>query len=428
MTTARYFVPFLLFFCISVARGDWPEFRGPTGDGHVVDATSTGAVELPLHWSETKNVTWKTPIPYRGWSTPVVMDGQIWLTTATLEGHDFFVICVDAATGQIRLNEKVFHSDDPEPLGNDMNGYASPSPTIEPGRVYAHFGSYGTACLDTTDGKVLWQRTDLPCRHYRGPGSSLILFGDLLILTMDGVDVQYLVALDKATGRTVWKTDRTADYDDLDADGNPRDEGDLRKAYSTPLVVDVKGAKQMLTVGAKAIYGYDPTDGRELWKIPTRGFSGAARPVYGKGVAYMISGFGRTELLAVRLDGPGQVTEDSVLWTTSSSMPRTPSPVLVDDLLFTISDTGTAVCLEAATGRMVWKENVRGHYAASLLYADGYLYCFNQDGKATVFKAARQYEPVATNALDGGFMASPAVVDNALILRTKTHLYRIGLN
>jgi len=428
MTTARNLVPFLLFLGVSIAHADWPEFRGPTGDGHVVDATSTELVGLPLHWSESRNVTWKTAIPYRGWSTPVVMDGQIWLTTATLEGHDFFVICVDAATGQVRLNKKLFHCDEPEPLGNDMNSYASPSPTIEPGRVYVHFGSYGTACLDTASGEVLWQRTDLPCRHYRGPGSSLILFDDLLILTMDGVDVQYLTALDKKTGRTVWKTDRTADYDDLDADGNPRDEGDLRKAYSTPLVVDVKGTTQMLTVGAKAIYGYDPRDGRELWKVPTRGFSGAARPVYGEGIAYMISGFGRTELLAVRLDGPGQVTEDAVLWTTSSSMPRTPSPVLVGDLLFTISDTGTAVCLEAATGSTVWKENVRGHYAASLLYAGGYIYSFNQDGKATVFKAARRYDLVAANALDEGFMASPAVVGHALILRTKTHLYRIESN
>jgi outer membrane protein assembly factor BamB len=242
---------------------------------------------------------------------------------------------------------------------------------------------------------------------------------------MDGVDVQYLVALDKATGRTVWKTDRTADYDDLDADGKPRDEGDLRKAYSTPLIVDVNGGKHMLTVGAKAIYGYDPTDGRELWKIPTRGFSGAARPVYGNGIAYMISGFGRTELLAVRVDGPGRVTENSVLWRTSSSMPRTPSPVLVGDLLFTISDTGTAVCLDAVTGQRIWRDHVRGHYAASLLYSDGHIYCFNQDGKATVFKAVRQYEPIATNVLDGGFMASPAVSGSALILRTKTHLYRI---
>lgn len=429
MVIARVFykrpIVLMMLLCASVVRGDWPGFRGLGGDGLVANPVQTESIGLPLHWSESENVTWKTAIPHRGWSTPVVMDGQVWLTTATLEGHDFFVVSVDATSGQIRLNKRLFHCETPEPLGNEMNGYASPSPVVEPGRVYVHFGSYGTACLDTVSGDVLWQRTDLPCRHYRGPGSSPILFGDLLILTMDGVDIQYLVALDKVTGQTVWKTDRTADWNDLDAEGKPRDEGDLRKAYSTPLVVDAGGTKQMLSVGAKAVYGYDPVDGRELWKIPTRGFSGAASPVYGNGIAYMISGFGRTELLAVRVDGPDGVSEDSVIWTTSSSMPRTPSPVLLGDLLFTVSDTGTAVCLEAATGRRVWRKHVRGHYAASLLYADGHIYCFNQDGKATVFKAAREYEALATNVLDGGLMASPAVSGNALILRTKTHLYRI---
>lgn len=417
---SRWLAVCMVLISAVAARGDWPQFRGPSGDGLVTDSPG-----LPLHWSETQNVRWKTAIPHRGWSSPVVMDGRLWLTTATLEGHDFFVLCIDAESGRILRDEKVFHSDDPEPLGNDMNGYASPTPVIEPGRVYVHFGSYGTACLDTITGEMLWQRRDLPCRHFRGPGSSLILFENLLIVTMDGVDVQYLVALDKATGRTVWKTDRTAEWNDLDAEGKPRDEGDLRKAYSTPLVVEVNGAQQMLSVGAKAVYGYDPASGRELWNIPTRGFSGAAGPVYGRGIAYMISGFGRTELLAIRLDGKGQTPEPHVIWDTSSGMPRTPSPLLIDDLIFTVSDTGTVMCLDAATGERIWRNRAPGHHAASPLCADGRIYCFNQDGKTTVFKAARQYEMLATNTLDGGFMASPAVSGKALFLRTKTHLYRI---
>ncbi|MCH5376247.1 MAG: PQQ-binding-like beta-propeller repeat protein, partial [Planctomycetes bacterium] len=257
----------VILFMIAPAWADWPQFRGPTGDGLATTPGSDKKIGLPTHWSETENVTWKTPIPYVGWSTPVVMGGQIWLTTATEEGHDFFAICVDAQSGKIRFNERIFHADNPEPLGNPLNGYASPSPVIEPGRVYVHFGSYGTACLDTSTFKVLWKRDDLPCRHYRGPGSSVILFENLLILTMDGVDVQYLVALDKTTGQTVWKTDRTADWNDLDDEGKPRDEGDLRKAYSTPLIVEADGKKQMLSVGAKALYGYDPATGHELWKV-----------------------------------------------------------------------------------------------------------------------------------------------------------------
>jgi len=415
----------MLLAMAATAQADWPRFRGPSGDGLVTRPGSAEQIGLPVRWSETENVTWKTAIPHLGWSSPVVMDGQVWLTTATAEGHDFHAICVDADSGAIRFNERLFHTDNPEPLGNPLNSYASPTPVVEPGRVYVHFGSYGTACLDTKTFEVLWKRSDLPCRHYRGPGSSVILFEDLLILTMDGVDVQYLVALDKATGRTVWKTDRTADWDDLDAEGKPRDEGDLRKAYTTPLIVETDGAVQMISVGAKAFYGYDPRTGRELWKVNMPAFSGAAGPVYRDGIVYVVTGFGQTELMAVRIDGAGDVTDSHVLWKTARTVPRTPSPVLVGDLLFTINDTGIAICLDAATGEPIWQERIRGNYATSLLYADGNIYCFNQNGTSTVFKAARRFEVVATNTLDAGCMASPAVAGRALFLRTKTHLYRI---
>ncbi len=414
----------LLLVSAAWVHAQWPQFRGPWGDGR---ATLAGAEAcgLPVRWSERENVRWKTPIPYRGWSTPVVMEGQVWLTTATVDGHDFFVVGVEAESGRISLQEKLFHADHPEPLGNPLNCYASPSPVVEPGRVYVHFGSYGTAALDTQTGAVVWKRSDLPCRHYRGPGSSLVRYKNLLILTMDGVDVQYLVALDKETGRTLWKTDRTAAWDDLDANGKPKDEGDLRKAYSTPLIVTGGGDTRMLSVGAKALYGYDPATGRELWKVRTPAFSGAASPIYGQGLAYMISGFGRTELFAIRLDGRGDVTDTHVAWKTGSLVPQTPSPVLVDDLLFMINDVGVLTCLEAASGKQIWRERLRGNFAASLLYADGQVYCFSREGVATVFRAGRTYEVLATNVLDSGFMASPAVSGRALFLRTKECLYRI---
>jgi outer membrane protein assembly factor BamB len=405
-------------------RAQWPQFRGPWGNGL---ATLPGAepVGLPVRWSEKENIRWKTPIPYRGWSTPVVMEGLVWLTTATVDGHDFFVLGIEADSGEIRFQEQLFHADHPEPLGNPLNCYASPSPVVEPGRVYAHFGSYGTAALDTKTGAVLWKRSDLPCRHYRGPGSSLTLFENLLVLTMDGVDVQYLAALDKETGRTVWKTDRTADWDDWDDDGKPKNEGDLRKAYSTPLVVTAGGDTQMLSVGAKALYGYDPVTGRELWKVRTPAYSGAACPVYGDEIAYMISGFGRTELLAIRLGGRGDVTDTNVRWRTASMVPQTPSPVLVGDLFFMVNDSGVLTCLEAASGKQLWRQRLRGNFAASLLYGDGHVYCFSREGVTTVVKAARDYEAVAKNTLDAGFMASPAVSGKTLFLRTKEYLYRV---
>src|SRR3954465_3777231 len=223
----------LAFFALigSRALADWPEFRGPSGDGYVSAHGDAKLIGLPLHWSETNNIKWKTEIPYRGWSTPVIMNGQVWLTTATVDGHDFYAICVDEQTGKIRFNEKVFHSDNPEPLGNgaSMNSYATPSALIEPGRVYVHFGSFGTACLDSKTAKVLWKRDDLPCRHYRGPSSSPIFFENLLILTMDGVGLQCHVALDRKTGQTVLKTNRSVIWNDEDVPGPMARDGDLRK-------------------------------------------------------------------------------------------------------------------------------------------------------------------------------------------------------
>ncbi len=325
---------------------EWPQFRGPCGDGH-----APADADPPLRWSETEHVAWKTPVPHQGWSSPVVCEGRIWLTTATTDGREMFVVCVDAASGKVLRNERLFHNENPEPLGNRVNCYASPTPVAEPGRVYIHFGSYGTACLDAETGKPVWQRRDLPCRHYRGPGSSPIRFGDLLILSMDGVDVQYLVALDAKTGKTVWKTNRSVVWKDLDKNGKPFREGDLRKAYSTPLVVDAGGKPTMFTLGAKAVYAYEPTTGRELWRVEHPGYSGASRPVFDGSRVIFTSGFGKSELLALRADG-------KPVWTMQKGVPQKPSPLLVDDLLYLINDGGIATCAEAATGEVVWQERV----------------------------------------------------------------------
>jgi outer membrane protein assembly factor BamB len=417
-----------LMFCISwalveAALAGWPDFRGPTADGRA--SAGTNQLGLPLHWSETNNVVWRTPIPHRGWSTPVILGDQIWLTTATPDGHDYFVLCVEAGSGKIIHQERLFHCATPEPLGNLLNSYASPSAVVEPGRVYVHFGSYGTACIDAASFKVLWKRDDLPCRHFRGPGSSPVLFNDLLILTMDGVDVQYLVALDKRTGKTVWKTDRTAEWNDIEANGKPRGDGDFRKAYSTPLIVTMKGKPHMISVGSKAAYGYDPATGRELWQIKHGDFSAAARPLFAEGITYLSTGGSKGGMLAIRCDGEGDVTDTHIVWRNARGTPRMPSPVLVDGLIFMVSDAGIGSCLDAATGKEIWQERVGGEYAASVLYADGRVYCFNQTGTSVVLKPSRTYEPLATNKLEAGFMASPAVHEKALILRTKTHLYRI---
>lgn len=401
----------------------WPQFRGPLGNGNAVDAT-----DAPIEWSEEKNVAWKTAIPDMGWSSPAILGNQIWLTTATKDGSDYFVVQVDADTGEIVRNDHLFHSDNPEPLGNNVNCYASPSPVVEAGRVYAHFGSYGTACLDANTGAVLWKRDDLECRHFRGPGSSPILFEDLLILTFDGVDVQYLTALNTETGETVWRTDRSTVWDDLDEDGNPKADGDFRKAYSTPVIVESEGEPIMISPGSFSAFAYDPRTGKEIWKTPHKSHSAQIRPVYEDGVVYVTTGYSPTELMAIRVDGKGDVTDSHVKWRRSGKiLPTTPSSLLVDGLLYLGTDRGIVTCLDSATGEEIWSERIGGNYVASPLSAAGRLYFFSTNGQTTVMKAGRTPEVLATNRLEAGFMASPAMLGSSLILRTKTHLYRIDV-
>ncbi len=423
----RYAVSFSVSLSgLVLGAGEWPTFRGPFGDGHVAAPGDTNTVGLPLRWSETENIKWKTEIPYRGWSTPAIVGQEVWLTTATPDGHDFFGICVDAETGKVLFNEKLFQCDAPEPLGNAVNCYATPSPALEQGRVYLHFGSYGTACLDTRTFKKIWERTDLKCRHYRGPASSPIFFEDLLILTMDGVDLQYLLAVDRQTGKTVWKTDRSVAWNDENFPGQMARDGDLRKAHSTPLIVRWQGELQLVSEGAKAAYGYDPRSGRELWRVRYDAWSAAPMPLFDQGLAFIITGFGgKTELLAVRVDGQGDVTDTHVAWRNDKMVSKTASPILVDGLFYMVSDDGMVTCLEACSGKQVWRERIGGNYAASPVYADGRLYFFSQQGKTTVLKPGRTYEALATNTLESGFMASPSVSGKAFFLRTKTHLLRI---
>jgi outer membrane protein assembly factor BamB len=423
-------IAFMALLSATLARADWPEFRGPFGNGHVAARGDMEPVGLPLNWSETENIRWKTPIPHRGWSTPVIMDGRVWLTTATDDGREFYVLCVDADTGDILHRKKLFHCDAPEPLGNAVNSYATPSPAIEPGRVYVHFGSYGTACLDTATGDVLWKRDDLRCRHYRGPSSSVVLFENLVILTFDGADLQYVAALDKTTGDTVWKTDRDVEWNDQHVTGpnaGPILEGDHRKAHSTPLVITAAdGQPQMLSGGAKAAFSYDPRTGRELWRIEFDDFSVAPRPLYQDGIAYLVTGITHPELWAINTAGRGNLTvTDHIVWRAKSGVAKTASPLLIDDLIYMISDDGVVNCIDATNGQRVWQRRIGGRFAASPIYGDGHIYFCDQDGKTTVLKPGREFEALASNTLDDGSLASPAVDGKALYLRTKTHLYRI---
>jgi len=392
------------------AAESWPEFRGPAGNGHS-DATG-----LPLTWSETENIRWKAPVHGRAWSSPVVWGNQIWLTTATPDGKKMSVVCLDLESGKIIHDRVLFENEKPR-FCHKFNSYASCTPVIEEGRVYVHFGSYGTACLDTKTAKTLWSRRDLPCNHWRGPGSSPILYGDLLIVHFDGYDYQYLVAMDKSTGKTVWKQDRKHDYG--------TDNGDFKKAYSTPIIIEAAGRTQLISPCAKAVYSYNPLTGEEYWRVRFREHSATVRPLFSQGLLLVSTGFGKAQLLAIRADGGGDVTDTHIAWRTKKSVPSKPSMLVVDDLLYMVNDGGVASCLEVATGKPVWIERLGGNFTASPIYADGRLYFFSQEGKTTVVAPGRKFKKLATNQLDEGFMASPAVVGKSLILRTTKDVYRV---
>jgi outer membrane protein assembly factor BamB len=393
------------------AGPNWPAFRGPSGDGH------SDASEAPLRWSESKHILWKTAIPGHGWSSPVVWGKQIWLTTATADGKELSAVCVDRDSGKVVHQTKVFDVEKPQPKIVAGSSYASPTLVVEEGRLYAHFGTYGTACLDTATGKKLWERRDLTLDHKEGAGSSPILFGDLLIFACDGQDVQYLIALDKRGGKTVWKTERTADF----RDAVPYQ----KKAYGTPLLIEVSGATQLVSVAARAIYGYDPRTGKELWRVTHRGWSNVSGPVLGAGRVYFSTGFTKPEVWAVRPDGKGDVTDNHIVWRLARQAPGLPSPLFADGRLYLCSDKGVASCVEAETGKVLWQERLGADAAASPILAAGRVYFTDEEGRTTVLKAGPKYEVLAVNRLDGAVKASPAVVGKSLILRTETHLYRI---
>jgi outer membrane protein assembly factor BamB len=390
---------------------NWPQFRGPAGDG-ISDATG-----VPVMFSETENVRWKTAIHDKGWSSPVVWGDQIWLTTAREDGKQMYAVCVDLNSGEIKRDIKLWDVEEPQ-YCHPYNSYASPTPAIEAGRVYVHFGVHGTAAIDTTTGQVLWTRQDLPCNHYRGAGSSPIIVDNLLILTFDGFDFNYLVALDKHTGSTVWKRDRNIDYG--------TDNGDAHKAYSTPQVINVAGQRQLVSPSAGATIAYDPASGEELWRIRSGGMNAAARPIYDDHLVYCIAPAGGIGLFALNPEGTGDIT-NQVVWKAKGnrSIPSRGSPILRDGLVFVSNDLGIMSAVVAKSGETAWTHRYGGNITASPVCADGKIYFFTEDGAAPVIEAGSEFKLAAENHLDAGCMASPAIVGNSLIVRTKTHLYRI---
>lgn len=407
------FLSCFLIVCAAMplAAGEtWPGFRGPTANGHADDSG------LPVTWSETENIVWKTPIHGMGWSCPVIWGDRIWVTTATEDGTELSYLVLDRESGDILRDEVLFTVAAPR-FRHKFNSYASPTPFLEEDRAYLSWGSYGLACLDSDTYDVLWVRRDLECDDYRGPGASPVIYGDTLYSIYDGFDYQYVVALDKYTGDTIWRTERPTDFN--------TDNGDQKKAYATPILIDAGGRRQLICPTSKGAFSYDPDTGEEIWRINFGGFSGSCRPLYEEGLVYITAGFNTAEIFAIDPTGTGDVTESHIVWSSTKSVPSKPSPLYVDGLLYLCEDKGIASCVDAATGKPLWRERLGGNYTASPVYADGHIYVFNEEGDTTVLKPGRKSNVVARNKLDAGCIASPAVAGGALFVRTRTHLYRI---
>lgn len=399
----------------SAEKGSWPQFHGLKCNSHAP------SMQIVRNWSEHENICWKTAIHDLGWSSPVILGDQIWVTTATQDGHNMYAVCVECSTGKILHDILVFKNEDTSQDDLMINSFASCTPCVEAGRVYVHFGRYGTACLDTVTGKKIWERRDLICTHYRGPGSSPLLDGNSLYLHYDGGDKQYVVSLDKRTGKTLWKTNRRVNYGDLD--------GDLRKAFCTPILITVNDKKQLISVGAYAAFSYRPETGEEIWRVNFKGYSNTSRPVYDGRHVLINTGFGRASLLAVRPDGEGDVTDTHVSWTTKKGVPLKTTPVQIDEFLYMVDDNGVFTCLDLKDGALCWQSRIGGKFSSTPLYVNGVLICCDHGGLCTlIYPNSEKLRVEGKNRLDGEILASPAAVNGSLYFRTRTHLYRVGEN
>ena len=399
----------LIAMCVlSAGAGDWPQFRGPNSDGHAV------GLATPVEWSETKNVAWKVSIPGLGWSSPVVVDGRVFLTTAVPrgEGLSLRVLALEAKTGKTIWDREV-RAVDKAPSIHTKNSHASPTPLIRDGSVFVHFGAQGMARLSTADGELQWTCFEMDYPPLHGNSGSPVLHDGKLVVVCDGSKDPFVAAVDAKTGKVAWKTPRGV-------------KARLTHSFATPTVAMVNGKAQVLAPGPDHFAAYDLSNGAELWRVLAPGWSVVPQPALGHGLVIYNHDYDHPELMAVKLGGQGDVTDSHVVWRIKRGAPSTPSPLLVGDELYFVSDDGIASCVNAKTGDRHWMERIEGNYSASPISANGRVLFLNETGLATWVKADKKFAVLGTNELPGRTFATPAFVDGAMYLRTDATLYKFA--
>ena len=393
-------------------QNNWTYYRGSN-----LDAVSLNK-DLPLVWSEKENIKWKIAIHGKGASSPVIFDDQIWVTTADSTGKKLYAICSSFKTGKIIHDITLFEPDSVRPI-HSLNTHATPTPAIEAGFIYIHSGSMGTACIDSGTGKVIWKREDLKCDHVQGAASSPIIYKDLLILHYEGVDIQYLIALNKKTGKTEWKTIRPQEY-------YTNQPAIARKAYITPIVINVEGKDMLISNGAEVCIAYNPMTGEEIWRIPYVSDTTISMPMFSNGLVIFTTGLlDPIRLMAVKPVGKGDISKTNVVWSMEKDVPAINSPLIKDGLLYMIHERGNLTCLETETGKTIYTGKLKGQFYSSPIYADGKIFFIAKNGTIYVIGEGREFKILAENKLEGEFMATPAVSGKSLLIRSSRALYRI---
>ena len=384
---------------------NWPQFRGPTGQGH------SNVIELPMKWSRTDSVAWQKSFEGEAWSSPICVKDQIFLTNALLEEEllSLKVISIDFVSGEILWSKTLFEYQN-QPRIHKKNSYASPTPFYDDGQIFVHFGNLGTACL-ATGGDLIWKKK-LEYSPVHGGGSSPVIFNDLLLISADGAIEPFLYALAKKTGEIKWKAKR---------------ESRAKKKFSfcTPLVIEDDESFQIISPASDYVFAYN-LKGNQIWKFNyPNGYSVVPRPVYYSRMVYVSSGYDSPTFYAIKIGGHGDITKSHLAWKIRKGAPRNSSVVVTNGLVFMAADNGVVSCLDAKTGKTYWIERVASTCSASMLHAVGKIFLSDETGKTFIFEAQAKFNLLATNDLQEKMLASPIPYQKSIIIRTEKNLWRI---